>query len=94
VVEVVEGAEGLAERLRGQGLRAAIDGRSVLVEAAGDGVYDAVRDAVADLELALDRLEPGRRTLEDLFRDGPTGDPSAPATQPEAPPEARVESRT
>lgn len=73
VVEVEDGAEGLAERLRQTGFRVARDGRSVLVEVTGDGVYDAVRDAVVALDLALDRLEPGRRTLEDLFRDAPAG---------------------
>jgi ABC-2 type transport system ATP-binding protein len=31
-------------------------------------VYDAVRDAVADLGLPLVRLEQRRHSLEDLFR--------------------------
>jgi hypothetical protein len=29
--------------------------------------YDAVRDAVADLGIGLRRLEPRRRTLEDVY---------------------------
>jgi hypothetical protein len=32
-----------------------------------DAVYDAVRDAVADLEVGLRRLGPRGRTLEDVY---------------------------
>jgi ABC-2 type transport system ATP-binding protein len=46
-----------------------IDGRQVLVEMRGDATYDAVRDAVVDLGLALVRLEQRRSSLEDLFRE-------------------------
>jgi ABC-2 type transport system ATP-binding protein len=77
VVEVEEGADGLAQRLRGVGLRAEVDGRAVLLEAEGDGVYDAVRDAVVDLDLSLNRLEPRRSSLEDLFRDDPSAESAA-----------------
>ncbi len=37
-------------------------------EAAG---YDQIRDAVAESGLGLTRIEPERRTLEDLFTDAP-----------------------
>jgi ABC-2 type transport system ATP-binding protein len=35
----------------------------------GEGTYDLIRDAVADLGLSLVRLEQRRHSLEDLFRD-------------------------
>ncbi len=71
-VDVDEGADRLAERLSGQGLSVAQDGRAVLVALAGDGTYDLVRDAVADLALPLVRIEHRRHRLEDLFRDAPS----------------------
>jgi ABC-2 type transport system ATP-binding protein len=72
-VEVDEDAARLAERLAGEGLSIALDGRAVLVSLDGDGAYDAVRDAVADLGLPLLRIERRRHRLEDLFRDAPAG---------------------
>ena len=65
LVEVDEGHEALAERLRAAGLEAEVVGETVLVS--GDDPHDAVRDAVADLGLGLRRLEPRRRTLEDVY---------------------------
>jgi ABC-2 type transport system ATP-binding protein len=35
----------------------------------GEQTHDAVRDAVADLGLPLNRLEQQRRRVEELFRD-------------------------
>ena len=72
-VEVDEDAPRLAERLAGQGMTVALDGRAVLVALAGDQTYDAVRDAVAELGLPLLRIESRRHRLEDLFRDTPPG---------------------
>jgi len=68
-VEVDEGAPSLAARLAELGFTTVVDGRAVLVGLAGDHTYDAVRDAIADLELPLVRIEARRRRLEDLFRD-------------------------
>jgi ABC-2 type transport system ATP-binding protein len=68
-VELEERPEALAERLGGSGAEVRIDGRIVLVAVHGDVTYDLVRDAVADLGLALLRLEARRSRLEDLFRD-------------------------
>jgi len=67
-VEVEEGREALVTRLTERGLEAVADGRLVLVALGDDTVYDAVRDAVADLGLPLVRLEQRRHSLEDLFR--------------------------
>ena len=84
-VEVDEDAPRLAERLAGQGMTVAIDGRSVLVALAGDQTYDLVRDAVADLGLPLLRIEARRHRLEDLVRDAPAGSGGAvPVTGPPA----------
>jgi ABC-2 type transport system ATP-binding protein len=67
-VEVLEGTEELANRLGELGIEARRDHRLLLVELSGDGTYDAIRDAVADLGLALVRLEQRRHTIEDIFR--------------------------
>jgi ABC-2 type transport system ATP-binding protein len=68
-VEVEDGEAALAAALVGRGLPVIHDGRALLVEIDAEHGYDVVRDAVADLGLALVRLEPRRRSLEDLFRD-------------------------
>ena len=70
-VEVDEGSALLAERLTADGLEVVVDGRAVLVAVADQRPFDLVRDAVADLELPLVRIEPRRHRLEDLFRDAP-----------------------
>ena len=56
----------LASILSRLGYDATADGGLILLGAA-DGVYDAVRDAVADLGVGLRRLEPRGRTLEDVY---------------------------
>ena len=64
-VDVDAGHEALVERLRAAGLEAELVGDTIVV--AGDEPHDLVRDAVADLGLGLRRLEPRRRTLEDVY---------------------------
>ncbi len=68
-VEVEEGAEGLAASLAAHGLEALVSGHTVLVALEDERPYDLVRDAVAELGLALVRLDQRRHRLEDLFRD-------------------------
>jgi ABC-2 type transport system ATP-binding protein len=73
-VEVDEGAAKLAAALRTAGLAPRRDGRALLVrlgatEEESDRVYDAIRDAVADLGLPLNRLERRRHRVEELFAD-------------------------
>ena len=46
----------------------------MLVRLDDDATYDAVRDAVADLGLPLNRLEQRRRRIEELFRDDQDSD--------------------
>ena len=68
-VEVEEGADRLAVHLHQQGIDVDQDGRGLLLRLDGEPPYDAIRDAVDDLGLALVRIERGRSRLEDLFRD-------------------------
>ncbi|NRQ33209.1 ABC transporter ATP-binding protein [Nonomuraea sp. NN258] len=68
-VEVDEGTDALADRLRELGQRVTPHGRLLLVEVAGTETFDAVRDAAVDLDLCLIRLEQGRHRIEDVFRE-------------------------
>jgi ABC-2 type transport system ATP-binding protein len=68
-VEVEDGGEQLAAALGGRGFKARADGDRVLVDMEDVTLYDAVRDAVADLGLPLVRIEQERHRLEDMFRD-------------------------
>jgi ABC-2 type transport system ATP-binding protein len=43
--------------------------RVLLVTLAGDSTFDTIRDAVADLDLSLHRLEQHRHQVADLFRE-------------------------
>jgi ABC-2 type transport system ATP-binding protein len=72
-VEVEEGRDLLAAGLVARGLRL-LDGpgapdRTVRIALDGGAPFDIVRDTVADLGLPLVRMERGRHSLEDLFRD-------------------------
>jgi ABC-2 type transport system ATP-binding protein len=67
-VEVEEGRDQLAGRLADLGETATAHGRLLMVHVRGPETYDAVRDAVCDLDLHLIRLEQGRQRIEDVFR--------------------------
>ncbi len=67
-VEVEEGAAGLVAALEAVGVQAVLDGRTVLVDLSDERPWDLVRDAVAELDLPLVRIEQRRRGLEELFR--------------------------
>jgi ABC-2 type transport system ATP-binding protein len=68
-VEVEQGADQLAAALQPHASRVRVDGSCVLVALESDGIYDVVRDAVADLGLPLVRVQQERRRLEDIFRE-------------------------
>jgi ABC-2 type transport system ATP-binding protein len=57
----------LGERLAQTGLRVHPDGRLLLVDIADESTYDVVRDCVADLGLALVRMENRRHRIEEVF---------------------------
>src|SRR5262249_52983579 len=61
VIEVDEGTAALQAELTARGLGPRRSERGLLVRIDGDATYDAVRDAVADLGLPLNRLEQQRR---------------------------------
>ena len=96
-VEVDEGAAQLAAALRSAGLSPRREGRALLVrlgatEEESDQVYDAIRDAVADLGLPLNRLERRRHRVEELFADEEFDELDGPgdhAAEGEAPAAAR-----
>jgi len=67
-VEVDERADDLAARLIAAGIRVREDGSTLLVDVGDDLTYDAVRDAIADLELGLIRMEQRQAHIEDVFR--------------------------
>ncbi|GAA4621401.1 ABC transporter ATP-binding protein [Actinoallomurus vinaceus] len=66
-VEVEEEMDRLGEHLAATGLRVRPDGRLLLVDIAGETTYDVVRDSVADLGLALVRMENRRHRIEEVF---------------------------
>src|SRR6478609_12155881 len=62
-VEVEEGSEALAARLAGAGVSAIVDGKVVVITMTEERPYDLVRDTVAELGLALVRMEQRRHRL-------------------------------
>ena len=66
-VEVEEDIDKLGNRLAETGLRVHPDGRLLLIDIAGEATYDVVRDCVADLGLALVRMENRRHRIEEVF---------------------------
>jgi ABC-2 type transport system ATP-binding protein len=69
MVEVDEDAAALAALLTEAGLSVRREERGLLVELSDEDTYDVIRDAVADLDLSLHRLERRRHQVADLFRD-------------------------
>ena len=69
MVEVDDGEEALADRLTTAGLAVSRKERVLMVTLAGDSTFDTIRDAVADLNLSLHRLEQHRHQVADLFRE-------------------------
>jgi ABC-2 type transport system ATP-binding protein len=66
-VEVEEEMDRLGEHLTRTGLKVHPDGRLLLIDIAGETTYDVVRDSVADLGLALVRMENRRHRIEEVF---------------------------
>ncbi|SHN42181.1 ABC transporter ATP-binding protein [Cryptosporangium aurantiacum] len=67
VIEVDSNAEALVELLSTRGVDATQDGRTVAVPLVDPGTYDQILDAVADLHLALHRLDQRRHRVAELF---------------------------
>jgi ABC-2 type transport system ATP-binding protein len=64
---VEDGRDALGQRLAESGLTVRSDGRFLLIDILGEKTYDLIRDAVADLELHLIRLEQRRHHIEEVF---------------------------
>lgn len=88
-IEVEDGLESLAERLTRMGEAVAVHGKLLTVQVPPDAdparTFDAVRDAVCDLNLNLVRLEQRRGHIEDVFKENSAGQPGGvPAKEPTA----------
>jgi ABC-2 type transport system ATP-binding protein len=79
-IEVLRGAGGgllvdidsanpavVADALRQRGLEITLDGPQIIVTRDDDAALDLVRDVLVDLGAGVRRLEPRRRSLEDVF---------------------------
>ena len=68
LIEVADRTEDLAGELGRRGLEPRPAGRGLVVPIADESTCDVVRDAVADLGIALARMEQRRHRVEELFR--------------------------
>ena len=66
-VELVEGADAVAQALRSHGVEARLDGRRLTLEGVSGGDYDLLRDAIVESGALLYRLAPARHSLADVF---------------------------
>ncbi|MEU6038885.1 ABC transporter ATP-binding protein [Actinomadura sp. NPDC047616] len=87
-VEVDEGRDRLGALLAEAGLTVRDEGRSLVVDIAGETTYDLIRDGVADLGLRLIRLEQRRHRIEEVFAAGSqqAAAPPPPGAPPGLPP--------
>ena len=69
VLELDDDVPEFAARLRAEGLDVEEHGRELRVVLCDDAIYDIVRDAAADLEAPIARMEVKRHRLEELFRE-------------------------
>ena len=68
-VEVEDHRDELMAALAKRGIEVKENGILLVVEAADDAKYDAIRDVVADTGARLRRLAPHRHTLTEIFRE-------------------------
>ncbi len=76
-VEVLGDVDVLHQHLGGAGVAVHREGNLLHVDVGDPGVYDLVRDAVAELGLGLVRVERQRHRMTEIFADAPTGAPAA-----------------
>jgi ABC-2 type transport system ATP-binding protein len=67
VIDLVEGAEAVAQRLSERGFEHEHAVSRIVLPDAGPDAYDAVRDAIVDAGAILYRLAPERLALADIF---------------------------
>jgi ABC-2 type transport system ATP-binding protein len=68
LLEIDDDVPAFAERLRAAGLRVDQHGYELAVTLRGEETYDIIRDAAADLDVPLARMEITRHRLDELFR--------------------------
>ncbi|MDA1216418.1 MAG: ABC transporter ATP-binding protein [Chloroflexi bacterium] len=68
-IEVDDHRDEVIAALAGRGIEVKENGILLVVEAADDAKYDAIRDVVADTGARLRRLAPHRHTLTEIFRE-------------------------
>ena len=68
LLEVDDNLDALMEALGKHGIRAELDGASVVVQNVTEDQYDDIRDALVDADSRLRRLAPRRGSLQDIFR--------------------------
>ena len=68
MIEVDDHREELLTALVGRGLKAALEGVSIVVEQENEEDYDTIRDAMVESNARLRRLVPQRHRLSDIFR--------------------------
>jgi ABC-2 type transport system ATP-binding protein len=78
VIEVADRTADLAGELSRRGLEPQPSGRGLVVPITDESTCDVIRDAVADLGLALARMEQRRHRVEELFRPDRSGQPDHP----------------
>ncbi len=67
-IDVDDNRDGLVKALEARGIKAVVEGLSVVVEHVSDAQYDDIRDAIVEADASLRRLAPQRRQLADIFR--------------------------
>ena len=68
LLEVDDNLDELMEALGKHGIRAELEGASVVVQDITEDQYDDIRDALVDADSRLRRLAPRRGSLQDIFR--------------------------
>ncbi|MFW6075203.1 MAG: ABC transporter ATP-binding protein [Chloroflexota bacterium] len=78
IVVRVDGDErDFLSRLDSHGIRARRESQEILIERSGDQVFDIIRDAVVDSGCSLRQLRGRERTLEDVYIQTVSGEPTS-----------------
>lgn len=67
-IEVDDNRDELVTALKARGIESVIDGVAIVVEQSSEDEYDAIRDAIVEVDARLRRLAPLRHQLTDIFR--------------------------
>ncbi len=67
-IEVDDNRDELVEALAKRGIEAVVERNAIIIRAAGEGEFDAIRDAIVEANARLRRLAPQRHMLTEIFR--------------------------